>query len=97
MTMNRELLPNETTRKLTDQEKQDIAIQLETMDNIHVTILQELRDDRACFMLESHSSHLPVQRVAGKLKRRGCEIKNTGRSRVKVIVLPAFIVGEKFR
>ena len=94
MTMNRELLPGETTRKLSDQEKQDIADHMETMDNIHVTILKEFEDDRAQFMIESYNSHLPVQRVSQKLGRRGCEIKNTGRSKQKVIVLPAFIVAK---
>lgn len=91
--MNRPLLPGETTRKLTDQEKQDMAYVIKMMDDgLHVTLLNEIGDDRSRFMIESYNSHLPVQRVVGQLKRRGCEILNTGKSRSKVIVFPAYIV-----
>lgn len=93
--MNRPLLPGEITRKLTNQEKLDMAYAIKMMDDgIHVTFLNEIGDDRSRFLIESYNSHYPVDRVAGKLKRRGCEILNTGRSRQKVVVFPAFIVSK---
>lgn len=94
--MNRPLRAGETTRKLTDKEKRAMAYAIEKMDDgLHVTLLNEIGDDRSRFMIESYNSHYPVNRVAGQLKRRGCKILNTGKSRSKVIVFPAFIVSEE--
>lgn len=94
--MNRPLLPGEATRKLTEQEKKTMAYAMEKMDDeIHVTLLDEIGDDRSRFMIESYNSYYPVNRVTSTLKRRGCEILNTGKSRQKVVVCPAFIVNKQ--
>jgi hypothetical protein len=75
-------------RKLTSQEKQDIARYLEKLDNIKVTIFTDGTNDEARFLIENGTSHLPAQRVSRKLERRGCQTETTGNPKQRVIRFP---------
>lgn len=66
---------------MTEEQKQQIINYLQKMDNIQAFA----GNAPDMFFIESCNSPLPVNRVAGKLERRGARVQAAGKNRKMII------------